>query len=211
LPLSACMLAPDGRTAGVYRKIHLVPFGEFIPMKRWLYFVSPLVESLVDFAPGEEMVMLPVGTHLTSTAICYEVVYPALIREAVDNGSELLTTITNAAWYGQSSAPYQHFALASMRAIEEGRYLARAANTGISGVVDPYGRVVQASAIFEQVGLVVEARLLTVRTIYSQIGDVIAYVGMALTVIALVVVRARTSTASPSGGGEGMTCPSMTN
>jgi len=188
---AAFLLASDGRTAGVYRKIHLVPFGEFIPMKRWLYFVSPLVESLVDFAPGEKMVMLPVGTHLTSTAICYEVVYPALIREAVDNGSELLTTITNDAWYGYSSAPYQHFALASMRAIEEGRYLARAANTGISGVVDPYGRVVDRSAIFQQVGLVDQVRLLKTRTVYSALGDVIAYVSIALTAAALITVGRR--------------------
>ena len=185
---AAFLLSPDGRTAGVYRKIHLVPFGEFIPMKQWLYFASPLVESLVDFAPGDKMVMLPIGSHLTSTAICYEVVYPALIREAVDNGSELLTTITNDAWYGQSSAPYQHFALASMRAIEEGRYLARAANTGISGVVDPYGRVIEQSAIFQQVGLVDEVRFLKTRTVYSAIGDVIAYLAIALTAAALITV-----------------------
>jgi apolipoprotein N-acyltransferase len=188
---AAFLLSPDGRTAGVYRKIHLVPFGEFIPMKQWLYFASPLVESLVDFAPGDKMVMLPVGSHLTSTAICYEVVYPALIREAVDNGSELLTTITNDAWYGQSSAPYQHFALASMRAIEEGRYLARAANTGISGVVDPYGRVIEQSAIFQQVGLVGEVRFLKTRTVYSAIGDVIAYIAIALTAAALITVGRR--------------------
>ena len=81
--------------------------------------------------------MLPVGGHKASTAICYEVIFPRLAREAVDRGSELLTTITNDAWYGTTSAPYQHFALASMRAIEQGRYLVRAANTGISGAVDP--------------------------------------------------------------------------
>jgi apolipoprotein N-acyltransferase len=110
------------------------------------------------------------------------------MRDAVLRGSELLTTVTNDGWYGTSSAPYQHFEMASMRAIEGGRYLARAANTGISGVVDPYGRVVQASAVFEQVGLVVEARLLNVRTIYSHIGDVIAYAAIALTVIAVVTL-----------------------
>jgi len=101
----------------------------------------------------------------------------------------LLTTVTNDGRYGTSSSPDQHFEMAAMRAIEEGRYLARSANTGISGVVDPYGRIVQASGIFEQVGLVTEVRLLTARTVYSQIGDVIAYVAMALTVIALIVVR----------------------
>jgi apolipoprotein N-acyltransferase len=133
--------------------------------------------------------MLPVGGHLTSTAICYEVVYPALIRQAVMNGSELLTTVTNDGWYGTSSAPYQHFEMASMRAIEQGRYLARAANTGISGIVDPYGRVVRASGIFEQVGLVEEARFLTGRTIYSMMGDVIAYASIVVTLGALLVAR----------------------
>jgi apolipoprotein N-acyltransferase len=99
-----------------------------------------------------------------------------------------LTTITNDAWYGQSSAPYQHFAMASMRAIEQGRYLARAANTGISGVVDPYGRVVRQSAIFEQVGLVEEVRFLTGHTVYSAIGDAIAYISIALIAAALLTV-----------------------
>jgi apolipoprotein N-acyltransferase len=186
---AAFLIAPDGRTAAVYRKIHLVPWGEFIPMKRLLFFVSPLVDSFMDFSPGTSMVMLPVGSHLTSTAICYEVVYPSLVRQAVQAGSELLTTITNDAWYGHSSAPYQHFALASMRAVEQGRYLARAANTGISGVVDPYGRIVRQSGIFEQVALVEPVRFLTGRTIYSRIGDVIAYVAIAIVAIGLVIQR----------------------
>lgn len=188
---AAFLLGPDGETEAVYRKIHLVPFGEFFPLQEWLTFAAPLVKRFLPFTPGDKVVMLPVKGHLTSTAICYEVVFPSLMRDAVLQGSELLTTVTNDGWYGTSSAPYQHFEMASMRAIEGGRYLARSANTGISGVVDPYGRVVQASAIFEQVGLVAEVRLLSGRTIYSQIGDVIAYVGMALTVMALVVVRPR--------------------
>lgn len=183
---AAFLVSPRGDTAAVYRKIHLVPFGEYIPFKELLYFVSPLVERFTDFSAGESTVMLPVGSHRMSTAICYEVVYPSLMRQAVVGGSELLTTITNDAWYGRSSAPYQHFALASMRAIEQGRYLVRAANTGISGVVDPYGRIVRESAIFEQVGLVEEARFLTGRTIYSVIGDVVAYVAIGLTAVALI-------------------------
>jgi apolipoprotein N-acyltransferase len=188
---AAFLLAPDGHTVAVYRKIHLVPFGEFIPLQRYLTFVSPLVGGLLEFSAGDSVVMLPVEGHPTSTAICYEVVYPSLISAAVRGGSELLTTITNDAWYGQSSAPYQHWEMASMRAIEQGRYLARAANTGISGIVDPYGRVVQRSAIFEQVGLVGEVRFLTDRTVYSVIGDAIAYASMALTVAALIVVGRR--------------------
>ena len=189
---AAFQLAPDGMTSAVYRKIHLVPFGEFVPMADVLTFFPPLVQTLAGFAPftpGDSMIMLPVGGHRASTAICYEVVYPSLVREAVTGGSELLTTITNDAWYGHSSAPYQHFAMAAMRAIEHGRYMARAANTGISGVVDPYGRAVARSAIFEQVGLVEEVRFLTGRTVYTAIGDVVAYVSMAIIVLAFIFLR----------------------
>ena len=195
---AAFLLGPNGETEAVYRKIHLVPFGEFFPLQKWLTFAAPLVRRYLPFTPGDKVVLLPVNGHPTTTAICYEVVFPSLMRDAVLQGSELLTTVTNDGWYGSSSAAYQHFEMASMRAIEEGRYLARSANTGISGVVDPYGRIVQASGIFEQVGLVAEVRLLTGRTIYSQIGDVIAYVAMALTVIALAVVRPRATSVAPS-------------
>ena len=191
---AAFQLASDGRTAAVYRKIHLVPFGEFVPLSEWLTVFPPLVQTLAGFAPftpGDAMVMLPLGPHLTSTAICYEVVYPSLVREAVIGGSQLLTTITNDAWYGHSSAPFQHFAMASMRAIEHGRYMARAANTGISGVVDPYGRSVGRSELFEQVGLVEEVRLLNGRTLYTAIGDAIAYVAIALVAAALITVGRR--------------------
>ena len=189
---SAFLLSPEGERLAVYRKIHLVPFGEFIPYGSWLEFFPPLVETLggfAPFAPGDAVVMLPLGDGLTSTAICYEVVYPALIAEAVRQGSQLLTTITNDGWYGSSSAPYQHFEMAAMRAVEQGRYLVRAANTGISGFVDPYGRVIERSAIFEEAGLVGEVRLLRGRTIYSRLGDAVAFTAIGLTLAALVLVR----------------------
>ena len=113
---SAFILDRVGATAAVYRKIHLVPFGEFVPMESWLTFIGPLIEGVSSFSAGERVTMLPVDEHMASTAICYEVVYPHLIRDGVRQGSELLTTITNDAWYGESSAAYQHFELASMRA-----------------------------------------------------------------------------------------------
>ena len=141
---SAFLVRPDGTTGAVYRKMHLVPFGEYVPLKKLLFFAAPLVEAVSDFSAGIEPTLLPLGGHPVSTAICYEVVYPDLVRRFVRNGSELLTTITNDAWFGRTSAPYQHFEQASMRAIENGRYLVRAANTGISGIVDPYGRVIVA-------------------------------------------------------------------
>jgi apolipoprotein N-acyltransferase len=182
---SAFMVRPDGTTAAVYRKVRLVPFGEYVPFRRLLFFAAPLVESIGDFAPGEAPVTLPLDGHAVSTAICYEVVYPALIREGVLRGSSLLTTITNDAWFGRSSAPYQHFEMAAMRAIEQGRYLARAANTGISGIVDPYGRVIVASGLFVEQVLVGEVRLIDERTVYARIGNVVAWASAVVTVLAI--------------------------
>src|SRR5262245_33345742 len=163
---SAFLVRPDGTTAGVYRKMHLVPFGEYVPFKRLLFFAAPLVEAVSDFSAGESVVLLPLDGHSISTAICYDVVYPQLVRAVVKGGSELVTTITNDAWFGRTSAPYQHFAQASMRAIETGRYLVRSANTGISGIVDPYGRVLERTPIYEPVVVVGEARFLQTTTIY---------------------------------------------
>jgi len=188
---AAYLIKPDGSTAAVYRKIHLVPFGEYVPFSRLLFFVGTLVDAVSDFTPGTEATLLPVAGHMASTAICYEVIYSGLIRSFVTQGSELLTTITNDAWYGRSSAAYQHWEQASLRAIEEGRYLARAANTGISGFVDPYGRVLQRSNMFQSAVMAEDLRFLTGRTIYSRIGDVVGWLSVALTLAALLASRRR--------------------
>ena len=182
---SAFMLDTAGATAAVYRKIHLVPFGEYVPFQKLLFFVGPLVEAVSAFSPGTRVTMMPVEGHMVSTAICYEVTYPSLARDAVRQGSEMLTTITNDAWYGESSAAYQHFEMAMMRAIEEGRYLVRAANTGISGIVDPYGRVLIRTRLFETVAVVGEARFVQAKTVYATIGDLAVFVSAAIVVLAL--------------------------
>jgi apolipoprotein N-acyltransferase len=183
---AAFLVKPDGDIGAIYRKMHLVPFGEYVPLKRVLFFVGPIVEAVSDFTPGDVPVLLPVGSHMASTAICYEVIYGSLMRRFVLDGSQLLTTITNDAWYGRSSAAYQHWDQAAMRAIENGRYLARAANTGISGFVDPYGRVLAKSDLFEQALLVEDIRFIDARTIYSRIGDLVAWLCLALTAAALL-------------------------
>ena len=190
---AAFLVRKDGTVAGVYQKMHLVPFGEFVPLQQLLFFVGPLVEQVGGFTAGPEMVILPTSHGPISTAICYEIVFPRLVAESVARGSQLLTTITNDAWYGHSSAPYQHFLQASMRAIEQGRYLARAANTGITGFVDPYGRVLQKTEIFERAILVGDVRLLETQTIYGRIGDLFAYILAALTLAALLFAPRRGS------------------
>jgi apolipoprotein N-acyltransferase len=192
---SAFLVLPDGTTGGVYRKMHLVPFGEYVPLKRIFFFAAPLVEAVSDFAAGDAAVLLPVRGHLISTAICYEIVYPDLVRRSVEVGSELLTTITNDAWFGTTSAPYQHFAQASMRAIEDGRYLVRSANTGISGIVDPYGRVLARTEVFQPAVTVGEVRFLRATTVYATIGDAFAYASAIMTVAMLVAAGWR-----PGGG-----------
>ena len=188
---AAYLIQPDGSTAAIYRKIHLVPFGEYVPFSRLLYFVGPLVEAVSDFSPGTDAVLLPIAGHHASTAICYEVIYASLMRTFVERGSELLTTITNDAWYGWSSAAYQHWEQASLRSIEEGRYLARAANTGISGFVDPYGRVLQRSNMFQSAVMAEDVRFLTGRTIYSRIGDAAGWLSVVFTAAALLAGRKR--------------------
>lgn len=186
---SAFLVSADGSTAGVYRKMHLVPFGEYVPLKRLFFFAAPLVEAVSDFSPGTSPVLLPIDGHPVSTAICYEIVYPDFVRRFVLSGSELLTTVTNDAWFGRTSAPYQHFVQASMRAIENGRYLVRSANTGISGIVDPYGRVMAESELFEPAVIVRQVRFLRGSTIYTRTGDMFAYASVVATLGLLVLVR----------------------
>jgi len=184
---AAFLIDPSGTVAAVYRKVHLVPFGEYVPLKRLLFFAGPLIQAVSDFSEGDRVVMLPVEGHAASTAICYEVVFPNLARDATRAGSQLLTTITNDAWFGRSSAAWQHFEMASMRAIEQGRYLARAANTGISGIVDPYGRVLVRSGLFEQAVLSGDVRFLSSATVYARTGDAFAFACIAATLAALAL------------------------
>jgi apolipoprotein N-acyltransferase len=186
---AAFLIGPDGQTQAAYRKMHLVPFGEYVPLRTLIPFVAPLVEAVADFSPGLEPVLLPIGDRQLSVAICYEVVYPWLIRSFVIGGSDLLVTITNDAWYGTTSAAYQHWEQASLRAVEHGRYLVRAANTGITGIVDPYGRVVMRTRLFEPAVVTGDVHWISSRTLYATIGDLIAWLSLA--VMALVVMAGR--------------------
>lgn len=196
---AAVLVGPDGRSRQTYRKIHLVPFGEFVPFKSLLFFAKPLVEAVSDFSPGTEPVVFDAHGRRISVAICYEAIYPGLARDFVSHGSELLATITNDAWFGRSSAAYQHFEQAGLRAVEQGRYVVRAANTGISGAVDPYGRTLVRTPLFEPLSVTVDVRLLTERTIYSRTGDVVAWAALVMTAAFIVTAWPRRQRQAPRG------------
>lgn len=134
--------SPGGLLPWRYDKVHLVPFGEYVPVVGALPFLAPLVREVGSFTPGRSTAPLPGPGGATGAAICYEVAFPGLVAAAVRQGAEVLVTITNDGWYGDSAAPRQHLALAVLRAAESRRYMVRAANTGISAVIDPRGRIV---------------------------------------------------------------------
>ena len=168
---SAYLMTPDGRSAGKYDKVHLVPFGEYVPLKRWLPFIKKMVAQVGDFRPGKKGSTLKWNDHRVGMLICYEIIFPGLPRSMVQNGADLLVNITNDAWFGRSSAAYQHFSMAVLRAVENRRSIARAANTGISGFIDPCGRISQSTALYEEAAVTASVALMQSRTRYSRWGD----------------------------------------
>ena len=151
---SAYLVTIEGVSEVRYDKVHLVPFGEYVPPWAELAFTDALVREVGRFTPGQAVTPLPAIVPL-GVAVCYEVVFPGHAAAAVREGAEILVTLTNDGWYGFSWAPAQHFAHVRLRAAEQRRWFARAALTGISAFVDPYGRVDSRLAVGEQ-GLLIE-------------------------------------------------------
>ncbi len=171
---SAFLISPDNTPISHYDKMHLVPFGEYIPFSRLLFFVNKLVEGVGDFTSGEVPVVFEAGEVKVGTVICFEVIFPELVRRFVNNGANLMTTITNDAWFDQSAASEQHFSMVVFRAIENRRPFARAANTGISGFVDAYGRVIHQTDLFVEATATASLRLGNRKTLYTRFGDFFA-------------------------------------
>ena len=198
---SAYVLSPELLLAGRYDKRHLVPFGEFMPLKSILSFVNKFVVGIGDFKPGQGPMTLtvPDSTNKVSpifaVPICFEVIFPDLVRQMAKEGANFLVTITNDAWFGDSAAPYQHFAKAVFRAVENHRAIARAANTGISGLIGPDGRILTATPIFTQQAVTGSIPLRTASpTFYTQYGDVFSWGCVILTAFFLMAYRKITLT-----------------
>lgn len=166
----ALLIGPGGRVGGQYAKQHLVPFGEYVPLRRYLPFLQPLVVNIDDFSPGQDKEPLVLGLMKLGVLICYESIFPDIARESVGHGANLLVNITNDAWYGRSSAPHQSMAMAVFRAVENKRALIRAANTGISGFVDPFGRIDGQTDIFVEAARGGRVPMLDLTTVFQRGG-----------------------------------------
>lgn len=168
---SAFLLLPDGTAAGRYDKVHLVPYGEYVPLQKWMPFIKKLVQQVGDFNTGKMGQVLEADGFDLGVLICYEIIFPELSRSAANSGAAILANLTNDAWYGRTSAPYQHFSMAVFRAVENRRALVRAANTGISGFIDPVGRNSGTTSLFEKTTTIQELPLMDGRTLYMKWGD----------------------------------------
>ncbi len=206
---SAYLLSTDGHILGRYDKRHLVPFGEYIPFhSSILFFLDKLVEGIGNFEAGTAPTILTVPPKATAdtqdqptaslsapakfgVVICYEVIFPNEVREFVANGVDFMVTITNDAWFGRSSAPYQHFGMVALRAVENRVAFARAANTGISGFIAPTGRIIEATPTFSELALTGRIPIRRTLTFYSKHGDVFAYACVIIAATFLVASHLR--------------------
>ena len=182
--MGAKLLGPSGEIVARYRKIQLVPFGEYVPLQPLFTiggrYAAKLVREVSDFTPGTEATTGDVDGHRIGGYICYEAIFPALVRRFAAGGAELLVNVTNDAWYGTTSAPYQHLAMAAFRAVENRRYMVRAANTGHHRGRRPLGPRARADALFDRTVLVREVPFVSGTTFYTRHGDVFARVCVAL-------------------------------
>jgi apolipoprotein N-acyltransferase len=200
----AYLMGPEGDIRGYYDKMHLVPFGEYVPFKGILFFVNRMVESIGDYSPGEAPMTLLSRTGASiGTMICFESIFPEISRALVRNGADILANLTNDAWFGDTSAPYQHLSMLTVRAVENRRWIVRAANTGISCFVDPCGRVRSEISLFRRGREVDKVPRLQIESFYSKQGDLFSVAcslwssGLLILSVSLSVIKRRRHNAPP--------------
>ena len=189
---SAYLITPTGAVAGRSDKLHLVPFGEYVPLARFLPFVNKMVAGIGDFSPGRSAVPLETPGGKIGVLVCFEGIFPEVSRAYVQAGAGILVNITNDAWFGNSSAPYQHLSMTVFRAVENRVPLVRAANTGISAVIDSKGHIHGMTPLFEEATLGGLVRRGEGGSFYSRHGDLFALFCLgACGVLALFCFRKR--------------------
>jgi apolipoprotein N-acyltransferase len=177
---SAAVVAPEGTRVGRYDKIHLVPFGEYIPFQNLLAFAHKLTGRVSAFTRGDERKVFRLPTHdgqahRYGVFICYESVFADEVREFPELGAEVLVNISDDGWYGDTSAPWQHLNMLRMRAIENRRWILRDTNNGVTAVIDPYGRVRQSIPRHQVDALPAAYGFRDDVTFYSAHGDVFGW------------------------------------
>ena len=184
---SAVLLDRSGKMVARYNKQHLVPFGEYVPLREYLWFIRPLVELLGDFTTGSSSAPLPAERIKAGMLICFESIFPEIARKTTAEGANLLINLTNDAWYGRSSAPHHSWAMTVLRAVENRRSLLRAANTGISGIIEPTGAVKSQSGLFREAVLSERnIALLTGQTFFVRAGHWFGFCCLVLTSLLLL-------------------------
>jgi len=187
---SAVVVDPNGRQILQYDKIHLVPFGEYVPS--WLDgLVGKITNDVGDYVPGTNYQTAQTPDGSIGVFICYEDIFPQIVRKLVPKGPGVLANISNDSWYGDSSARDQHSEMARLRAIENRRFLLRSTNDGLTAVIDPYGEIVGQLPRYEQAALTTHFAFLSERTFYTRYGDIFAWlcVAVAGVVVGYTVLR----------------------
>jgi len=177
---TAFLIGPGSGILGRYAKVRLVPFGEFVPLRRYMPFLQYYRVTPMDVSPGPGYNLLDAGSYKLGTAICFESIFPDISRRLTASGAELLCVITNDAWFGRTSAAEQHLSKSVFRAVENRRYLIRAAATGISCIVDPHGRILSRAGLFRPEVLHADVRARAEKTFYTRHGDWLVYACLAL-------------------------------
>jgi apolipoprotein N-acyltransferase len=168
---SAALVSPSGDWTARYDKVHLVPFGEYLPFPQLFAFAGGLTKEVGEFQSGASRAPLDAGSTRLGVFICYESVFPGEVREFADQGAQVLVNLSNDGWYGDSGAYAQHLNQTRMRAIENGRWILSATNTGVTASIDPYGRTVARLPRKERDALVAPYALTSVTTFYTRHGD----------------------------------------
>ena len=182
---SAVLLDETGKVAFTYDKIHMVPFGEYVPLRNILFFINKLVSGIGDYTPGNRYVRAHIQSGDFASLICYEMIFPGLVRKFYINGGDFMVNITNDAWFGKTTGPYQHFSMAVFRAVENRKPVIRAANTGVSGFIDSNGKIISKTGLFQRLTLTGEIKTDTTRSFYSKYGDLFTYIWIVFSVILL--------------------------
>jgi apolipoprotein N-acyltransferase len=192
---SALVMGPRGNVVGRYDKIHLVPFGEYVPLQDFLFFAKKLTREVGDYARGTERKVFDLNGARAGIFICYESVFPDEVREFSANGAQVLVNISNDQWYGETSAPWQHLQMSRMRAMENHRWVLLATNNGTTSSIDPFGRVVAQVQRNVRTTLTAPYALESESTFYSRYGDVFSWACVVISILAVIVrwrFRART-------------------